>query len=304
MSSCSLSDPCIFLVMLLNYRSFFLPCVWLFLLLHPKVFGKFWVFQCFWRWCHLFASCSLQNWMLFSQGVLLLTFRASHWALLAAVTSESYQKGGLRVWCCELLRFGQPCKWSPWLCWHVNCAVLYKSEADSIIFVCWICRRKTYSVCFDYFLTVARICSLATYTGTVIVFGAVIGRKVLVSGKFSRGILANLEKSSLTVFPVIFLALSPLVCYSFSLHSRIGRKRQSDCTSVLGKVCLWQSKQRCQALLEVLEFVSVLEKKKRHVFCCRIYISNLNWKRITIIKSRTVLFFQSTPIICKSALGT
>lgn len=81
---------------------------------------------------------------------------------------------------------------------------------------------------FDYFLTVARTYSLATYRGTVIVFGAVIGREGLVSGKFSGGILANLEKSSLTVS--LFLALSPLVCYSFSLHSRIGRKRQSSCT--------------------------------------------------------------------------
>lgn len=49
-------------------------------------------------------------------------------------------------------------------------------------------------MCFYYFLTVARIHSLATYRGTVIVFGAVIGRKGLVSGKFSGGILANLVR--------------------------------------------------------------------------------------------------------------
>lgn len=47
---------------------------------------------------------------------------------------------------------------------------------------------------FDYFLTVARTYSLATYQGTVIVFGAVIERGGLVSGKFSGGILANLVR--------------------------------------------------------------------------------------------------------------
>lgn len=90
-------------------------------------------------------------------------------------------------------------------------------------------------MCFDYFLTVARIYSLATCRGTV--FGAVIGREGLVSGKFSGGILANLVREVFSV-SLFFLASSPLVCYSFSLHSRIGRKRQSNCTSVLGKVCL------------------------------------------------------------------
>lgn len=111
--------------MFLNYCSFLLSCFLLFLLFHPKVFVKFWVVQCFWRLCHLLASCSPQNWMLFSQGMLLLTFRVSHWALLAAVISKGYQQGGLHVWC-ELLRFSQPCKLSPWVCWHVNCALLCK----------------------------------------------------------------------------------------------------------------------------------------------------------------------------------
>lgn len=52
-------------------------------------------------------------------------------------------------------------------------------------------------MCFDYFLTVARIYSLATYRGTV--FGAVIGREGLVSGKFSGGILANLVREVFSV---------------------------------------------------------------------------------------------------------
>lgn len=44
---------------------YYLPHIWLFLLLCPKALGKFWVFQWFWRLGHLFSSSSLQSWMLF-----------------------------------------------------------------------------------------------------------------------------------------------------------------------------------------------------------------------------------------------
>lgn len=55
---------------------YFLPCIWLFLLLCWKAFGKFWVFQWFWRLGHLFSSSSLQSWMLFSQGVFITALQS------------------------------------------------------------------------------------------------------------------------------------------------------------------------------------------------------------------------------------
>lgn len=147
--------------------------------------------------------------------------------------------------------------------------------------------------------------SLAVQRGPVIVFGAVIGREGSVSGKFSGGTLANLVREVFSNCLPFFLAWSPQpVCQSLSLHSRIGRKRRSDCSSVLGKMCLWQSKQRWKALQEVLELVLDLENKKEHVFCCRTYTSDLNRKRAAIIKSCIPLFFQSTLIIDKSPLST
>lgn len=76
----------------------FLPCIWVFLLLFPKAFDKFSVFQWFWRSGNRFPSSSLHSWMLFFEGILLLLFRVSHWALLAAVISEGYQQEGLCVW--------------------------------------------------------------------------------------------------------------------------------------------------------------------------------------------------------------
>lgn len=91
----------------------------------------------------------------------------------------------------------------------------------------------------------------------MIIFGAVLGREGAVSGKFNGGTLANLWKSP-TVCP--FFGLGPLSLSARAFHSRTGRRRQSDCTLVHGKVCLWQSKQRWQALQEVLQFVSDLEK--------------------------------------------
>lgn len=103
----------------------FLPCIWLFLLLFPKAFGKFLVFQWFWRSGNLFPSSSLQS-------------RSGHF--IAALQSFTLSS----VSCCNLwglsagrsfcLRFWQPCKWSPWVCWHVNCPVLCKRGAPSIIF--------------------------------------------------------------------------------------------------------------------------------------------------------------------------
>jgi len=97
------------------------------------------------------------------------------------------------------------------------------------------------------------------------------------SGKCSGGALANLARGVYSNCLPFFLAwsLQP-VCQSFSLRSRIGRRRQSDCSLVLGRVCLWQSKQRWQAFQEVLELVPDLEKKKEYAFCCGIYTSDLN----------------------------
>lgn len=102
----------------------------------------------------------------------------------------------------------------------------------------------------------------------MVVFGAAIGREGSVSGKFSGGTLANLGKSFPTVCPFFLAWSSQPVCQSFSIHSRIGRRRRTDCASVLGKVYLWQSKQRWQ---EVLEFVSDLEKKKERVLLQNLY---------------------------------
>lgn len=80
---------------------YFLPCVWLFLLLRPKAFGKFGALKSFWTLSHLFSSSSsLQSWVFISQGVLSLLSRVSHWGLLAAVISEGYQQAHLCVWCC------------------------------------------------------------------------------------------------------------------------------------------------------------------------------------------------------------
>lgn len=65
-------------------------------------------------------------------------------------------------------------------------------------------------MCFDYFLTVASIHSLATYRGTVVVLGGVIGRKGLVLGKFRGGVLANLVSFS-NCLPFFLGGLCPLL---------------------------------------------------------------------------------------------
>ena len=71
-SSVSIECYCVFFFWSLYIPSnvsellqYFLPHIWLFLLLRPKALGKFWVFQWFWRLGHLFSSSSLQSWMLF-----------------------------------------------------------------------------------------------------------------------------------------------------------------------------------------------------------------------------------------------
>lgn len=58
-----------------EFLQYFLLCISLFLSLFA--FGKFWVFQSFWRLIHLFSSRSFQSWMLLSQGILLQHFGVS-----------------------------------------------------------------------------------------------------------------------------------------------------------------------------------------------------------------------------------
>lgn len=136
--------------------------------------------------------------------------------------------------------------------------------------------EDTHSVCvFGSFLPVARIHSLAFYRGPVIVFRAVIEREGSVSSSFSGGTLANLGRSSLTACPFLGL-VSSVRARAFHSIAELAERGSLTALNVLGKVCLWQSKQRWQALQKVLQLVSDLEKKKEHVFCCRVYTSDIN----------------------------
>lgn len=92
-------------LLLLNGIVFFfwfsqIPCNSSELLLCPKAFGKFWIFQWFSILVHRFSSRSFQRWILLSQGILSLLFWVSHCAQLVPVISEGYQRRGLCVWYC------------------------------------------------------------------------------------------------------------------------------------------------------------------------------------------------------------
>lgn len=119
-------------------------------------------------------------------------------------------------------------------------------------------------MCFGYFLTIARIHSLA-YCRTVIVFGAVIGGKGSASGKFSEGILANLvrEVFSNCLPNFFFFWLCPLLsATAFHFISELTERGNLTALQFLVK-CVCDSQNKGVSLYKRYWNLSQMWKKRK-----------------------------------------
>lgn len=120
-------------------------------------------------------------------------------------------------------------------------------------------------MCFDYFLTVARTHSLAIYRGTSIVFGAVIGRKGLESGKFSGGILANLVREVFSILPFIFGLCSLLSATAFHSIAELAERDILTALQFLVK-CACDSQSKGEKLYKRFWSLSQIWGKRKQMY--------------------------------------